>query len=95
MPRIIAHPGAILQEELKPIGLSADALATALCVPVGRIAEIIHEKRFITLDTAICLAEYSGHVQPNGGRSRKGQGDQEAGVEGGVRLTQPTPLRDE
>jgi len=53
------HPGEILREEyLEPLGLSANALALALRVPATRIGDILHERRGITPDTALCLAHY-------------------------------------
>ncbi|MGH9554624.1 MAG: HigA family addiction module antitoxin [Terriglobales bacterium] len=53
------HPGEILREDfLKPLGLSMNRLALDLRVPVTRIAEIVHERRSITPDTALRLARY-------------------------------------
>jgi len=53
------HPGQMLREEfMKPLGLSANALAIALRVPVTRISEIVRERRGITADTALRLARY-------------------------------------
>jgi antitoxin HigA-1 len=53
------HPGEILQEEfLKPLGLSMNALALDLHVPVTRIADIVHERRAVTPETALRLAQY-------------------------------------
>ena len=53
------HPGEILLEEfLKPAGLSQNALARALNVPPRRINEIVLGKRAITADTALRLAKY-------------------------------------
>jgi addiction module HigA family antidote len=53
------HPGEILREEfMAPRGLSMNKLAMALRVPVTRIAEIYHERRGITTDTALRLARY-------------------------------------
>lgn len=55
------HPGEILREEfLEPLGLSMNKLAIELRVPVTRIAEIVHERRGITPDTALRLARYFG-----------------------------------
>lgn len=54
-------PGEILQEEfLKPLGLSARALARDLHVPANRITEIINGERSITADTALRLAHRFG-----------------------------------
>ena len=59
MPAI--HPGEILREEfLIPNNLSRNALAQALNVTPARINENANEKRGITADTAIKLAEYFG-----------------------------------
>ena len=53
------HPGEMLREEfMKPLGLSANALAMELRVPVTRISEIVRERRGITADTALRLACY-------------------------------------
>jgi addiction module HigA family antidote len=53
------HPGEMLREEfMKPLGLSANALAIELRVPVTRISEIVRERRGITADTALRLARY-------------------------------------
>jgi addiction module HigA family antidote len=59
--RIINHPGEILNEEfLKPLNLSANALALALRVPANRITGIINGERAISADTALRLARYFG-----------------------------------
>jgi addiction module HigA family antidote len=53
------HPGEMLREDfMKPLGMSANALAIALRVPVTRISEIVRERRGITADTALRLARY-------------------------------------
>ncbi len=53
------HPGEILLEEfLKPMGLSQNQLANDIGVPPRRINEIVHGKRRITADTALRLARY-------------------------------------
>jgi antitoxin HigA-1 len=55
------HPGEILLEEfMKPHGLSQNALARSLNIPPRRINEIVLEKRGITADTALRLARYFG-----------------------------------
>lgn len=55
------HPGEILREEyLAPLGMSANALAKALKVPPSRIGDIVLERRGITTDTAMRLAQYFG-----------------------------------
>ena len=53
------HPGEILRAEfMEPLKLSMNRLALDLHVPVTRVAEIVHERRGITPDTALRLARY-------------------------------------
>ena len=55
------HPGEVLLEEfLKPMDLSQNAIARAIGVPPRRISEIVLGKRGITADTAIRLAKHFG-----------------------------------
>ena len=55
------HPGEILMEEfLKPMGISQYRLAKDISVPPRRINEIVHGKRSITPDTALRLSRYFG-----------------------------------
>jgi addiction module HigA family antidote len=55
------HPGEVLREEyLKPLGLSANALAEALRLSPSRIGDIVLERRVVTADTAVRLARYFG-----------------------------------
>jgi antitoxin HigA-1 len=55
------HPGEILLEEfLKPMGITQYALAKAIDVPPRRINEIVHGLRGITADTALRLAAFFG-----------------------------------
>ena len=59
--RIRTHPGAVLREEyLRPLGMSARALAEAIGVPANRLSEIERERRGITADTALRLGRYFG-----------------------------------
>ena len=56
------HPGEILLEEfLKPMGISQYRLSKDIGVPPRRINEIVHAKRSITADTALRLAQYFGN----------------------------------
>ena len=58
---IRTHPGEVLREEyMKPLRLSANALARALHVPANRITGIIARERprSVTSDTALCLARF-------------------------------------
>lgn len=55
------HPGDILLEEfLKPMNLSQNALARAVHVSPRRINEIVLGKRDVTADTDLRLARYFG-----------------------------------
>jgi addiction module HigA family antidote len=55
------HPGEILVEEfLKPMALSQNALARAVHVPPRRINELVLGKRAVTADTDLRLARYFG-----------------------------------
>jgi len=55
------HPGEILLEEfLKPMGISQYRLAKDISVPARRINEIVHGARAISPDTALRLSRYFG-----------------------------------
>ena len=55
------HPGETLLEEfLKPMGISQNQLAREIGVPPRRINEIVHGKRSVSADTALRLARYFG-----------------------------------
>jgi antitoxin HigA-1 len=55
------HPGEILLEEfMKPLGVSINKLARDIDVPPGRISEIVNGKRAVTADTALRLGRYFG-----------------------------------
>jgi addiction module HigA family antidote len=55
------HPGEILLEEfLKPMGISQYRLAKDISVPPRRINEIVHGKRSITADTALRFGRFFG-----------------------------------
>jgi addiction module HigA family antidote len=56
------HPGEVMLEEfLRPMGLSQNRLALDIGVPPRRINEIVLGKRSITADTALRLARYFGN----------------------------------
>jgi addiction module HigA family antidote len=55
------HPGEILLEEfLKPMGISQYKLAKDISVHPRRINEIVHGQRSISADTALRLSRYFG-----------------------------------
>jgi addiction module HigA family antidote len=51
----------LLEEFLKPMGLSQNRLALNIGVPPRRINEIVLGKRSITADTALRMARYFGN----------------------------------
>lgn len=55
------HPGEVLREDfLKPMDMSANALARQLHVPASRINDIVLERRGVTADTALRLSRFFG-----------------------------------
>ena len=55
------HPGEVLLEDfMKPLGITQYRLAQDLGVPALRISQIVHGKRAVTPDTALRLARYFG-----------------------------------
>jgi addiction module HigA family antidote len=62
MKRLVnIHPGEILLEEfLRPLGITAYKLSKDTDIPQTRISQIIKGKRRITADTALRLASYFG-----------------------------------
>ncbi len=55
------HPGEILLEDfMKPLGISINRLARDIAVPPGRISAIVNGERAISADTALRLGKYFG-----------------------------------
>ena len=55
------HPGEVLLEDyIKPMGVSVRAVAIALHVPYSRLSEIIKGERGVSADTALRLERYFG-----------------------------------
>jgi addiction module HigA family antidote len=55
------HPGEILLEDfMKPLGITQYRLAKDIGVTPIRISQIVHGERSITVDTAMRLARYFG-----------------------------------
>ena len=55
------HPGEVLLEDyIKPIGISVRALSLALHVPYSRLREIVDGNRGISADTVLRLERYFG-----------------------------------
>jgi addiction module HigA family antidote len=57
------HPGEMLLEEfLKPMGISQQSLSRSIRVPYQRINEIVNRRRGITPATALRLGRYFGNT---------------------------------
>jgi addiction module HigA family antidote len=55
------HPGEILLEDfMKPLGITARQLAADIDVPPSRISELVNGQRPITADTALRLGLFFG-----------------------------------
>jgi antitoxin HigA-1 len=54
------NPEVLLEEFLKPMGVSQYRLAKDIHVPPRRVNEIVHGKRAISPDTALRLSRYFG-----------------------------------
>jgi addiction module HigA family antidote len=55
------HPGEVLLEDyIRPMGVSVRAVALAMHVPYSRLSEITKRKRGVSADTALRLERYFG-----------------------------------
>ena len=55
------HPGEVLLEDyIKPLGISVNALSKALHVPYSRLREVVDGNRGVSADTALRLTRYFG-----------------------------------
>lgn len=55
------HPDEVLlEDDIKPMGVSVRALSIALHVPYSRLREIVDGKRGVSADTALRLERYFG-----------------------------------
>jgi len=58
------HPGrTILEDVVKPLGMSVNALAKELHIPASRLNDIVRGRRGVTADTALRLARYLGTLR--------------------------------
>ena len=60
MPQIPIHPGEVLADDLRELGMSPAALARKLGVPTNCITEIVNGQRPVTGDTALRLGHFFG-----------------------------------
>ncbi len=54
------HPGEVLGEELKELGISPTEFARQIAVPPNRVGQIIAGKRSVTGDTALRFGHWFG-----------------------------------
>src|ERR1700693_6237758 len=60
MPRPAIHPGEILADELRELGVTPTELSRQIHGPANRITQIIHGHRGVTGDTALRLGHWFG-----------------------------------
>ncbi len=58
MARPAIHPGEILADELKELGVSPTELSRQIAVPPNRVTQIIKGQRSVTGDTALRLGHW-------------------------------------
>ena len=56
--RITTHPGVLLLEQIREMGLSVNRVARDIRLPATRLHEIVHQRRGVTAETAIALGAY-------------------------------------
>lgn len=96
------HPGEMLLEEfLKPMGITQRELSNSIHVPYQRINEVINQKRGITPSTALRLGKYFGvsedfwlNIQLRWDlyKARKKETDELLKIQPFARQTRPTNL---
>ena len=60
--RIATHPGALLMEQIREMGLSVHRVARDSGLPATRLHEIVHERRVVSAETAVALGAYFGQT---------------------------------
>lgn len=60
--RIATHPGVLLMEQIKEMGLSVHRVARDSGLPATRLHEIVHKRRGVSAETAIALGAYFGQT---------------------------------
>ena len=60
--RVATHPGALLVEQIREMGLNVNGVARDIGLPATRLHEIVHERRGVTAETAIALGAYFGQT---------------------------------
>ena len=60
--RIATHPGALLLEQIREMGLTVNGVARDVGLPATRLHEIVHGRRGVSAETAIALGAYFGQA---------------------------------
>ena len=60
--RIATHPGALLLEQIREMGLTVNGVARDVGLPATRLHEIVHGRRGVSAKTAITLGTYFGQA---------------------------------
>ena len=60
--RIATHPGALLLEQIREMGLTVNGVARDIDLPATWLHEIVHERRGVSAETAIALGAYFGQA---------------------------------
>ena len=60
--RIATHPGALLLEQIREMGLTVNGVARDVGLPATRLHEIAHGRRDVSAETAIALGAYFGQA---------------------------------
>ncbi|WP_310732476.1 HigA family addiction module antitoxin [Roseateles aquatilis] len=65
------HPGAVLLEDyIKPMGITVHALSKALHVPYSRLRELVDGPRGVSPDTVRCVWSATSAARRKGGSTR-------------------------
>ena len=60
MPKRVQHPGEVLKQKLRELGVAPSSMAHQISVPPNRISQIIAGKRSVTGDTALRFGHWFG-----------------------------------
>ena len=88
------HPGEILAEEIKALGISVLQFSKRLDVPNNRIYQILVGRRGISADTALRLGKFFD-VEPEFWLNLQKSYELEVARQGGVKLDKIEPLKRE
>ena len=64
--RITTHPGALLIEQIRDMGLTVHGVARDIGLPATRLHEIVRERSDVDAETAIVFCAYLGKARSSG-----------------------------